>query len=557
MLLKGSQVLIECLIEQDVEVIFGYPGGKVIPIYDAIYEYRDKIKHILSAHEQGASHAADGYARATGKVGVCLATSGPGATNLITGIANAYMDSIPMVFITGNVPNKLIGTDAFQEVDITGVTIPVTKYNWIVKDPKDLIPIMRKAFELAQEGRPGPVLVDVPQDIQAALIEFEPLKKQEKVQESIEIRANNWSKKHSKALNEALELIRNAKRPFLLVGGGAVIDNDQELLIEFAEKVKAPVASSLMGHGAFPSSHRQYIGNIGMHGFSRNNVAAFDSDLFICVGSRFSDRLSDGFADDCKVLHIDIDRAEISKNVPADKYLIGSTSVIIKALNMKLDSLDKNSEFLESVLNKAAEKTPRSTKFDFKTMFEFIHDKIGDNGIVTTDVGQHQMWTAKYYPFEKPHTFITSGGLGTMGFGMGAAVGAKVGQPDTPVVLITGDGCLRMNLTELAMVSAYNVPIVIILFNNGTLGMVRQWQTLMFNKHYSETTLDRAPDFIMAAKAYGIDGCTINNVDEFKIAFENAIKSNKPAFIECMIDIDEMVLPMVKPGASMVDFFEE
>ncbi|MBQ7882270.1 MAG: biosynthetic-type acetolactate synthase large subunit [Treponema sp.] len=550
----GARIVIECLVEQGVDTVFGYPGGAILNIYDELYKHKDRVRHILTAHEQGAAHAADGYSRSTGKTGVVMATSGPGATNLVTGIATAYMDSVPMVAITCNVGCSLLGKDSFQEVDITGITMPITKHNYIVRDVNELADTIREAFVIAKSGRPGPVLIDIPKDVTAAVAEYEPSDLQLNEVDRASIRRITKETVPSESdIQVAAKLISESNRPFLYVGGGVVISDACEELKTFAEKMNIPVSVSLMGKTAFPANHPLCCGMIGMHGTKAANCGANKSDLIIAVGARFSDRvISDPskFAKNSKVLHIDIDPAEINKNIPTVASLIGNIKGILEKLNTLLPSREKSpwNEQIEEWKQHIPAMYSKKTRLHPKFVFEHINAKLGEDTIITTEVGQHQMWTAQFYPFTKPRTLLTSGGLGTMGYGTGAAIGAQVANPDSNVVHIAGDGSFRMNCNELATIAHYNLPIVIIVVNNGVLGMVRQWQNLFYDKRYSETTLDFGPDFVKLAEAYGIAGYRADTEDEFAKVFAEATKMRKPAVIDCSMNIDEMVLPMVPAG---------
>jgi acetolactate synthase-1/2/3 large subunit len=556
--------LIEALIEQGVEIIFGYPGGKVLHIYDELYKQRERIRHILVSHEQHASHAADGYARSTGKVGVCLATSGPGATNLVTGIATAYMDSVPMVAITGNAPNNLLGKDSFQEADITGITMPIVKHNWIVRTIDELAEIIREAFIIAKSGRPGPVLVDIPQDITAAMGTWIP--QSEVDPSSMSAQAQRLESRISlpsfteKDIAQTVELISRAKRPVIYAGGGVIISDASTELKQLAEKLHAPVSLSLMGIGAFPYDHPLYMGMVGMHGTVASNKSIQHADLVLAIGARFSDRVTskaDSFAPSAKIIHFDIDPAEINKNVRSITSVIGNVKESLKKV---LDALPSRTESeWNGNIDEWKQTIPASHRDQEGMHPKFILEEtakaVGDDAIIVTDVGQHQMWTGQFYPFTKPRTFLTSGGFGTMGFGLGAAEGAKLGNPDRPVVLFTGDGCFRMNCGELSSISHYEIPLLVVIINNGVLGMVRQWQTLLYEERYSETMLDRPPNFEKLAEAYGLSGYRANDETSFKEALEKGLRDNKmgkTAIINAIIDKDEHVLPMV-PGGRAID----
>jgi len=545
MMKTGAQIIAECLIEQGVDTVFGYPGGNVINIYDALYEYRDKIRHILTAHEQGAAHAADGYARSTGKVGVVFATSGPGATNLVTGLATAFMDSIPVVAITGNVTSNLLGRDTFQEIDIFGVTMPITKHNFIVKDIKDLANVLRKAFRIAVSGRPGPVLVDILKDVTIAQTEFES-KLPETIKPSIE-------KMTIEDIEKAVALINESKRPMIMAGGGIILSNASKELIDFAKRIDAPVTMTLMGLGSYPADDPYYTGLIGMHGSKISALAVNNCDLLIAIGARFSDRVissANTFARNAKVIHIDVDAAEINKNIKSYHSIIGDAGVILNELNKRINRLE-HKEWLNQI-TEWKEKYPRIEHakdiVSPQYVIESVSKLLSQDDIIVTDVGQHQIWTAQFYPFKKPRTFITSGGLGTMGFGLGAAIGAKIANPDKKVVLFTGDGSFHMNCNELITANMNNLPIVIIVMNNSVLGMVRQWQKLFFNKRYSQTTLDRKTDFVKLSEAYGGKGYRITKEDEVVPTIKMALESDAPVVIDCVIDRDINVLPMVPSG---------
>ena len=564
MKLCGAAILIECLIEQNVKTVFGFPGGAVLPIYDELYKRQDRISHVLTAHEQHAGHAADGYARATGKTGVCLATSGPGATNLITAIATSYMDSTPTVFITGNVPQSLMGTDSFQEADISGITMPVTKHNYMVTDVHRLAAILREAFFIARSGRPGPVLVDIPKDVQIAECEYEPAFGEALIPElsrkhpAVQLRPEGeslerYKEKVAPFIEKAAELIAGAQRPLIYFGGGVILSGAQKQLLELAERMDAPAVSSLMGLGAMPHDNPRMLGMLGMHGTHAANIAMQRCDLLVAVGVRFSDRALGNaatFAPNARVLHIDVDRAEINKNVTTTLHITGDARIVLELLLPKLSQ--SSHEQWNRQAGSMAEEYLQNDFFEPRKILKEIARQTPDV-YVATDVGQHQMWTAQYFPFRFPRQLITSGGLGTMGFGLGAAMGASEGCGEQ-VVLVTGDGSFRMNLTELSTIAYYNLPVTVVIFNNGTLGMVRQWQTLFFGHRYSQTTLDRGPDFQILAKAYGIPSRRVASMEEFTAAYGEAVAQKGPFLIECMLDIDEMVAPMVAPG-SPIDTF--
>lgn len=553
MQISGSQIVIECLIEQGVDTVFGYPGGAILNIYDALYKNSNRIRHILTAHEQGASHAADGYARSTGKVGVCMATSGPGATNLVTGIATAYMDSIPLVAITCNVTQSQLGKDSFQEIDITGVTMPITKHNFIVRDVKDLADTIRKAFYIAKSDRPGPVLIDIPKDITSAITEYE-------VVDPSKLDFNLPSKKipfpSEQQIENAAKLINDSQKPFIYAGGGVITSEASDELFSFATKANIPVAMSLMGKAAFPNKHELSLGMIGMHGIYAANTACDNCDLLLAIGCRFSDRVigeAAKFAKNAKILQIDIDPTEVNKMINVDDALLGDIKSILAKLTAKIQKKEKSQwnsqieEWKKIVPPSYNKKQDLSPKF----IFEYVNSQVKEDTIITTEVGQHQMWTAQFYDFTKPRTFLTSGGLGTMGYGTGAAIGAKFANPDKTVVHFAGDGSFRMNCNELATIEHYQLPIIIVILDNHALGNVRMWQTLFYEKRYSNTTLDFGPEWTTLASAYGIQGYHVKNEKEFKDAFDKALKSGKPAVIDAEIFLDEMVFPMIPPGKSI------
>lgn len=550
--LTGAQILMECLQEQNVDTVFGFPGGAVLNIYDELYKYDSKIRHILTSHEQGAAHAADGYARSTGKVGVCIATSGPGATNLVTGIATAYMDSIPMVAITGNVPVALLGKDSFQEVDIAGITMPITKHNYIVKDVADLANVIREAFYVAKEGRPGPVLIDIPKDVTANKAEYAYQKPKEIVRRTEFIT--------SEALEEAKKLIEQSKKPFIFVGGGVVLSEANVELTKFAEKIQAPVSCSLMGMGGISGEHELYTGMLGMHGSKASNLGVTNCDLLIVIGSRFSDRVignSSKFAMNAQVLHIDIDPAEVNKNIQTHHYIIGDIKEVLQRLNEYTVSL-KHDDWLAEI-NELKQKYP--LKYGEGLTGQYVIEKLCEitkgDAIISTEVGQHQMWTAQHYKFKKPQLFLTSGGLGTMGYGLGASIGAKVGNPEMPVINIAGDGSFRMNLNEILTAVRYNVPIVVLVINNNVLGMVRQWQSIFYEERYAYTTLNPDLDYVKLAEAFGAVGMNVTEVDQVEEALKTAIGLGKPVIINCVIDKDDKVYPMVAPGSGIDELITE
>ncbi len=549
--LTGSEIVIECLKEQGVDTVFGYPGGTILNVYDALYKHQDEINHILTSHEQGASHAADGYARATGKVGVCMATSGPGATNLVTGIATAYMDSIPVVAITANVGTALLGKDSFQEVDIAGVVMPITKHSFIVKKVEDVAPTIRRAFEIAKSGRPGPVLVDITKDCTANTCEYEftAPKEIEKATATI----------NDADIDSAVELIKAAKKPFIYVGGGVIASDAAAELREFVDKVDSPVCDTLMGKGAFDGTDSKYTGMIGMHGTKTSNFGVSECDLLVAIGARFSDRVTGNaskFAKNAKVLHIDIDAAEINKNIKADVSVIGDAKEILAKINSKLDK-QNHAEWLLHIKEYEA-KYPLAYNKDALTgpfVIEKIYEVTNGDAIITTEVGQHQMWAAQFYKYKEPRTLISSGGLGTMGYGLGASLGAKMARPEKTVINIAGDGCFRMNMNEIATAARYNIPIVQVVINNGVLGMVRQWQTLFYGQRYSNTILNDNVNFEKLAEAMGAKGYTVTKKEDLEAVLKEAIALGRPAVIDCQIDRDDKVFPMVAPGAPISEAF--
>lgn len=549
MKISGAQIVVETLIEQETKVIFGYPGGQVLNIYDALYGARNRIKHILTAHEQGAAHAADGYARATGKVGVVLATSGPGATNLVTGIANAYLDSVPLVAITGNVPCSLIGRDSFQEVDIVGITMPIVKHNYIVKDITELADTIREAFRIAKSGRPGPVLIDIPKDVQIAETEFSP----KGAVEPYPKKPLNFEK-----INEAAEMINASKRPYIYAGGGIVTAGAGEETAQLAELIDAPIGCSLMGIGAVSSENKRNLGMTGMHGSYTANKAKMAADLVVAVGVRFSDRATgkkDEYLKDAKIIHIDIDPCEIDKNIPSQLGIEGDVKDVLDELIKKVNQ-KHNEEWMKKISDLKKYEDENSLHYEGRLnayeIIECVNKLANSNTPVATDVGQHQMWTAQKYSFTKTRRFITSGGLGTMGFGMGAAIGASVGTGEK-TVLFTGDGSFGMNLNELATAVKNDVPLVIVLLNNGVLGMVRQWQTMFYNEHYSETTLERKTDFVKLAEAFGAKGLRITKEDELESVMKEAFDTHGTVVVDCHIDMDDKVFPMIPPNKAVSD----
>lgn len=552
MQLTGSEIIIECLKEQGVDTVFGYPGGTILNVYDALYKHSDEIHHVLTSHEQGASHAADGYARATGKVGVCMATSGPGATNLVTGIATAHMDSIPMVAITANVATGLLGRDSFQEIDIAGVVMPITKYSMIVKDINDLAPAIRRAFTIAQSGRPGPVLVDVTKDVTAAVAEYT-------YQEPTPI-APYTAEMLESDLDQAAKLISEAERPYIFVGGGAITSGAAEELRKFAHTINSPVTDSLMGKGAFSGEDELYTGMLGMHGTKTSNLGVTKCDLLITVGARFSDRVTGNtakFAQNAKIIQIDVDAAEINKNIKVDCSIIGDVKEVLKELNKKIHP--KNHDAWVKEVEDMKAKYPLKYNQEGLTgpyVIEELYRVTKGDAIVVTDVGQHQMWAAQYYKYKEPRTLLTSGGLGTMGYGLGAAIGAKFGRPDKVVVNIAGDGCFRMNMNEVATAARNNLPLIEIVINNHVLGMVRQWQTLFYDHRYSSTILDDKVDFVKFAESMGAVGIRVTKKEEVGPAIEKAIALNTTVVLDCQIDCDDKVFPMVPAGAPIEEVFD-
>ena len=552
MQLTGAEIVIECMKEQGVDTVFGYPGGAILNVYDELYKHSDEIHHVLTSHEQGASHAADGYARSTGKVGVCFATSGPGATNLVTGIATAYMDSVPVVAITCNVTLPLLGKDSFQEIDIAGITTPITKHNFIVKDVDKLADTIRRAFKIAKTGRPGPVLVDITKDVTANKTEYVPV--EAKAPDRITAGITD------EAIDKAVEMITASRKPYIFVGGGAVISDADAELKEFVELVDAPVCDTLMGKGAYDGRQERYTGMLGMHGTKTSNLGVSDCDLLIAIGSRFSDRVLGNpkkFASKAKVLQLDVDPAEINKNVVVNACVIGDVKEILKKLNEKLTKQEH--EKWMSHIKELQETHPVTFDKDSltgPTAISYIYEKTAGDAIISTEVGQHQMWAAQYYKFHKPHQFLTSGGLGTMGYGLGAAIGAAVGNPGKRVINIAGDGCFRMNMNEMATAVRNNLPLIEVVVNNHVLGMVRQWQDLFYNKHYSATILDDGVDYCKLAEAMGATAYRATTVEEFKDAFDKAMELKTPVLIDCIIEKDDKVWPMVAPGKPINECFD-
>ena len=553
MQLTGSQIIIECLKEHSVDTVFGYPGGAILNVYDELYKHSDEIRHILTSHEQGASHAADGYARATGKVGVCFATSGPGATNLVTGIATAYMDSVPMVAITCNVGVPLLGKDSFQEIDIVGVTLPITKHNYIVKDVNKLADTIREAFRIAKEGRPGPVLIDIPKDVTAKKAEYEYKAPVVPVKTKTEL--------NMESVNTVISMIKESEKPFVFVGGGVSLSGAAKELAEFVDRIDAPVTDTLMGKGAYDGTKDNYTGMLGMHGTKTSNFGVMECDLLVAIGARFSDRVTGDtkrFAPNARIIHIDIDPAEINKNIKVDASVIGDVKEVLSAINEKLDK-QNHSEWLRHIAD-MKEKYPLKYNKDILTgpyVIEKIYEVTSGDAIITTEVGQHQMWAAQYYKYKEPRTFLSSGGLGTMGYGLGASIGAKMGRKDKVVINVAGDGCFRMNMNEIATATRYNIPIIEVVVNNHVLGMVRQWQTLYYGERYSYTVLDDQVDFVKLAEAMGAKAFRVTTKEEFEPALREAIALNIPCVIDCQIEKDDKVLPMVSPGASLSETFDD
>lgn len=551
--ISGSEIVIECLKEQGVDIVFGYPGGAILNVYDALYKHQEEITHVLTSHEQGAAHAADGYARATGKVGVCMATSGPGATNLVTGIATAYMDSVPMVAITANVGVNMLGKDSFQEIDIAGVVMPITKHSFIVKNVEDLAPTIRRAFKIAKSGRPGPVLVDITKDVTAAEAEY--------TYEEPAVIERKTDTIREEDINKVIEMIKVSRRPYIMAGGGVIISGASEELKEFAEKVDAPVCDTLMGKGAYDGTSERYTGMIGMHGTKVSNLGVSRSDLVIVVGARFSDRVignASKFAPNAKIIHIDIDAAEIDKNIPANASIVGDAKEVLTILNSKLPTQSNRSWMAE--IKDLTEKNPVTYDMDHlngPATIKKIYEITEGNAIITTDVGQHQMWAAQNYTYKEPRTFLSSGGLGTMGYGVGAAIGAKYGRPDKTVVNIAGDGCFRMNMNEIATAARYKVPIIQVVLNNHVLGMVRQWQNLFYGQRYSNTVLDDSVDFVAVSKALGANASKITSIEEFETEFKKTLTADGPTVLDVMIDSDDKVWPMVAPGAAIDTCFTD
>lgn len=550
MQLTGAEIICECLIEQGVDTVFGYPGGAALNTYDALYKYSDKIDHILTAHEQGAAHAADGYARATGKVGVCMTTSGPGATNTVTGIATANIDSIPMVIITGNVNVDLLGRDSFQEVDIVDIVKPITKGSYLVKKVEDLAPALRAAFAMAMDGRKGPVLIDVPKDITAQMTEFKSIKPSERPKKEVN---------SAERISKAVELINKAKYPIIYAGGGVISSDASDELLEFAEKLDAPVCCSLMGLGSIPASHRLNMGNLGMHGTYATGMATEKCDLIIACGARFSDRVAGNpkkFGSQANIIQIDIDENEIDKNVVTDNHIIGDVKEVLEILNNHIEKQNHTQWLVQLEIWKGEHVAPREKLGDYMSALDVlleINKRKEPEDIIATDVGQHQMWVAQFSEIERPRTLLTSGGMGTMGFGMGAALGAQCGLPKRRVFLVTGDGSFHMNLNELVTLKSYNLPVIVIVLNNGVLGMVRQWQKLFYENRFSQTDPKRATDFVKLAESFGIPGFRLDKAEDIEEVFDKALGLNGPAVIDCVISPDANVLPMIPPGKTVKD----
>lgn len=553
MQITGAEIVIECLKEQGVDTVFGYPGGTILNIYDALYKHQSEINHILTSHEQGAAHAADGYARATGKVGVCMATSGPGATNLITGIATAYMDSVPMVAITCNVATPLLGKDTFQEIDITGVTMPITKHNFIVKDIRKLADTIRRAFQICKTGRPGPVLIDITKDVTADKCDYTPKKPAEVARISDTIKEAD--------IEKAVKMIKKAKKPVIFVGGGAVISEASEELLTFVTKADAPVTDTLMGKGAFSGVHPYYMGMLGMHGTKTANFTVTECDLLVTIGARFSDRVTGNtkrFAKNAKILQIDVDPAEINKNVVVSHAVVGDVKEVLKRINEKLPEL-KHEEWIAKIMERKEMNPLRyhEDSLNGPYIIEKIYEMTKGDAVITTEVGQHQMWAAQFYKYKNPRTFLSSGGLGTMGYGLGASIGAQIGCPDKQIVNIAGDGCFRMNMNEIATAARYNVPIIQVVVNNHVLGMVRQWQNLFYGQRYSQTVLNDNVDFVKLAEAMGATAYRVTKKEDFEGVFKKALEHNGPVLIDCIIDCDDKVFPMVAPGGAIEEAFDE
>ncbi len=553
MQLTGAQIVVECLKEQGTDTVFGYPGGAILNVYDELYKHKDEIRHVLTSHEQGAAHAADGYARSTGKVGVCLATSGPGASNLVTGIATAYMDSVPLVAITCNVTVPLLGKDSFQEIDIAGITTPITKHNFIVKDVNDLAKIIRRAFDIARKGRPGPVLVDIPKDVTANKAEY--------TRAEIQLPKRVTDRLCEKDLNQALEYIKEAKKPYIFVGGGVVLSEAEAELRTFVEKVDAPVCDTLMGKGAFDGTDKRYTGMLGMHGTKTSNFGVSECDLLLAVGVRFSDRVignAKKFAQQAKIVQFDVDPAEINKNIIVTSSVIGDIKEILTRLNSRLEQ-QSHEEWMAKIaeLKQKYPLTCHPQGLSGPYMVEQIYKKTKGDAIIVTEVGQHQMWAAQYYKYSRPRRLLTSGGLGTMGYGLGAAIGAQIANPDVQVINIAGDGCLRMNMNEIVTAAREKLPLIEVVMNNHVLGMVRQWQSLFYGERYSATVLADVVDYVKLAEAMGAVGIRVTTREEFDAAFEKALAMDGPVVLDCVIDCDDKVWPMVAPGAPISEAFSE